>query len=244
MRLALGLSVVFGLITTVVVIQSAADNSDQLGAAGVPRAIIEGAGGFFACFGLLSRFLGLGALSIAALSVDADYRSGFIRLLSQAQPRKGVLFSAKAAAIAIVVAIMTVIASFVTFMAAGPIAGSSDFSLDTWKTGAVQQALGGVGRLFLATLAWASIGLLIATITKSAGAAIGIGVGWLLLLEPLVTQASKDIGTYLPGGTISALAQAGPAAISRSTALVLICIYLIAATIAAWIIRSRRDITD
>ncbi len=98
--------------------------------------------------------------------------------------------------------------------------------------------------LAVATIAWGSIGFAIATVTKNAGTAIGAGVGWSLLVEPILSMASERVGDYLPGGTIGAVASGGTPNLSWSVALVIAVVYIAAATTVAWLTIRSRDITD
>ena len=61
----------------------------------------------------------------------------------------------------------------------------------------------------IAGLAWGLIGLTLAVLTCSAAMAIGIGIGFLLVVEGLITIFAPDAGPYLPGGTLSTLAAGG-----------------------------------
>ena len=61
----------------------------------------------------------------------------------------------------------------------------------------------------VAGLVWGLIGLTLAVLTRSAAMAIGIGIGFLLVVEGLITIFAPDAGPYLPGGTLSTLAAGG-----------------------------------
>jgi ABC-2 type transport system permease protein len=242
--LGLGLAAVFGVLTTVVVMTTA-KGEPGAGADGFATIVqITAPGGFFASFGLLSRFIGLAALSVCALSVDTDYRSGFIRLLVQAQPKRSVLFASKAITLAAFAAMMSAVGAAVTLFTAFPMAKPANIDRALWTDGLARYVSGGYFNLTVAAFAWGSIGLLISLATKNAGVAIGTGVGWLLLLEPILGMASKPLADYLPGGTISAVASGGTANLAWVVALTLTLTYTAAATTASWLLVRRRDITD
>lgn len=246
--IGLGLSAVFGVLTTVVVMTTATDGPGAgagIGPGGFATvAQLTAPGGFLAGFALLSRFIGLAVLAVCALSVDTDYRSGFIRLLAQAQPKRRVLFTGKVITLAAFAAMMSAVALLATMFVAFPTAKPADIDSARWTDSLVPHIASGYFNLTIAALAWGSIGLVIATATKNAGMAIGIGVGWLLLLEPIVGMASKSLADYLPGGTIGAVASGGTPNIGWTTALAITIVYAVVATSAAWLLVRNRDISD
>jgi hypothetical protein len=48
-------------------------------------------------------------------------------------------------------------------------------------------------------LVWGVIGLMLAVLTRSSAMAIGIGSGFLLVVESLITIVAPDASKYLPG---------------------------------------------
>lgn len=91
---------------------------------------------------------------------------------------------------------------------------------------------------------WGTIGLALAVLARSAGIAIGVGVGWVLLLEGVIAAAVDDVSDWLPGATIGALATGGSSTIAYGTALALGAGYTAVALVATLVTTSRRDITD
>ena len=70
--------------------------------------------------------------------------------------------------------------------------------------------------LYLALLVWGTLGLALAVLTRSAGIAIGVGVGWVLLLESVIAAALDDVADWMPGATIGALAAGGTDAMATA----------------------------
>lgn len=56
--------------------------------------------------------------------------------------------------------------------------------------------------------------------------------------------AAEDLGDWLPGTTLSALAEGGTAALSYGAALALGAAYTLIGVIVALVVFTRRDITD
>jgi ABC-2 type transport system permease protein len=86
-------------------------------------------------------------------------------------------------------------------------------------------AVGGCGapRDSRATLSagpvWGLIGLMIAVLTRSSALAIGIGIGYLLVVESVIGIIAPDSTVYLPGGTLNALVSGGTSQLAWITAL-------------------------
>lgn len=244
--LGLGLAAAFGVLTTVVVFQTAKDTEPTAGSVTSFASIrqLQAVGGFFGSFQLSARLVGLVALAVWAVSVATDYSSGYVRMLVQAEPNRRRLFVGKVVALGSFTVVMTAAATISTLMAAFAIAKPAGISTRSWSTGMVGEILSGYLNLTIAALAWGAVGLLIATLTKNSGIAIGVGVGWLLLLEPIIGIASAKIADYLPGGTTGALAVGGTHAVHWSTALAVTLAYTAVCTAAAGLVFARRDIID
>jgi ABC-2 type transport system permease protein len=244
--LGLGLSAAFGILTTIVVFLTAEATKPAAGSARSFATIhqLEAVGGFFGSFQLSARLVGLVTLAVWAVSVATDYSSGYVRMLVQAEPNRRRLFVGKVAALSAFTAVMTLAATITTLMTAFPIAKPADISTSAWSTGLVGEILSGYLNLTIAALAWGAVGLLIVTLTKNSGIAIGVGIGWLLLLEPIIGLASATIANYLPGGTTGALAVGGIDGIHWPTALVLTLAYSATCAAVAGRVFAGRDISD
>ncbi len=121
-----------------------------------------------------------------------------------------------------------------------------------------------VGAVLYGLLPYAALGILLAVATRSAAVALGIGLGYTLLVEPLLAALSgnllpKWMGQYLlralgealqyTSGEIhaqlafgSAGASKTPAFISSETAILLIAIYVILFLVAGTALLSRQDL--
>jgi ABC-2 type transport system permease protein len=83
--------------------------------------------------------------------------------------------------------------------------------------------------------------VMIATsLTRSSAMAIGIGIGFLLVVEGLITIVAPDAGPYLPGGTLNTLAAGGNDQLAWGAALALVVLYgVVAATVSLAVFRTR-----
>jgi hypothetical protein len=83
---------------------------------------------------------------------------------------------------------------------------------------------------------WGLIGLMIAVLTRSSALAIGIGIGYLLVVESLTGIIAPDSTVYLPGGTLNALVYGGTSQLAWITALGLTIRYGIIAFIFSLVV--------
>jgi ABC-2 type transport system permease protein len=192
----------------------------------------------------VSSILGVIALSFWAIAAATDYSTGLIRLLAAANPRRWQLLFGKWLALALLTAATTVVALIAALITAPVAAQAAGFAPDAWGTNLPSILLTAAANLFAALLVWGTLGLALATFTRSAGIAIGVGVGYVLLLESVIKAAVASIADWLPGTTISALAAGGTAAVSYQTAIGLAVAYIGTAIVAALLVYTRRDITD
>jgi ABC-type transport system involved in multi-copper enzyme maturation permease subunit len=147
-------------------------------------------------------------------------------------------------ALALVTA-LTCVTALVVNVAVAPVAAQAGgFSPDAWGTDLLVVLAEATGHLYLSLLVWGSIGLALATLTRSAGVAIGVGVGYVLLVEAVISAVATDISDWLPGAILTALAQGGNEAVSLAAAASTGALYVVAALGAALFAFRSRDITD
>ena len=111
---------------------------------------------------------------------------------------------------------------------------------EPWKTDAAAELASGFFNFLVPILVWGLIGLMIAVLTRSSGTAIGVGIGWLLVVENLIGITAPDLTHLMPGGTLSALASGGTADLSWVSALGLTLLYgAVAASVSLFAFRNR-----
>ncbi|MGY1669055.1 hypothetical protein [Geodermatophilus sp. SYSU D00710] len=200
--------------------------------------------GIVAGLGAASSFSGVIALAFWALASASDWSTGLVRVLAAAEPRRWRLLAGKWVALAITTAGATLTAVLVNLLVAPVAASAGGYEPTAWGDDVVSVVLGSAVNLYLSLLVWGTIGLALATVTRSAGIAIGIGVGYVLLVEAVLTVAVESLREWLPGTTITALAQGGTADLAYSGALGLGLAYVVVAAAASLAVFRRRDITD
>jgi ABC-2 type transport system permease protein len=187
------------------------------------------------------------SLSFWAVAAASDYTTGLIRLLVQAQPRRVRLLLGKVAALTAWTALVATVATVVVLMAGPVIAEGSGVSTAAWDTdpsAVAVQVIGSWVNTFLALFVWGVIGLVIAVLSKSSAVAIGVGLGYVLVIEGLLRAVAPDVADWLPGATLTALAKGGTPAIDYGVALGLGLLYAGIAVALAVLVFRRRDITD
>jgi ABC-type transport system involved in multi-copper enzyme maturation permease subunit len=187
---------------------------------------------------------GIVALSFWAIATASDYSTGLIRLLTAAQPRRWRLLIGKVGALVLWTAMATTVAVVVNLAAAVPSAKAAGISTAHWSDDVVGEVARAWVNSFSASLVWGVIGLVLALLTRSSAIAISVGAGWVLLIETIIKTASSDAGKWLPGTTLTALAQGGTDDLSFAGALALGGAYAAVGLIGALVIFVRRTITE
>ncbi|HMO11809.1 MAG TPA: hypothetical protein PKB06_09985, partial [Actinotalea sp.] len=168
-------------------------------------ATLAGPDGLVAGLAAASSMFGVITLSFWALASATDHTSGMIRLLAAAQPRRWVLLAGKVGALVLVTAVATTVAVVVNVGVAPVAAEASGLDVSAWRSDTTASViLGAWGTAFLAQMVWGAIGLALATVTRSAAPAISTGVGWVLVVESVVSRLLDGEVRWLPGTVLTA----------------------------------------
>jgi len=207
-------------------------------------AVLESAAGLTAGIGSASNLLGVVTLAFWALLTASDYSTGMMRLLVAAQPGRWRLLTGKVLALSLWTAAVSLLALAVNLAAAPAGASAAGVTTTAWGTTGAVDLLSAWSGLLSALLAWGVLGLTLATLTRSAAVAVSIGVGYVLLLEGVLASVLTGVADVLPGSVLTALAQGGNDALSRSHAVVLGLLYAGIALAVTLLVVQRRDVTD
>ncbi|MFC0597286.1 ABC transporter permease subunit [Streptomyces palmae] len=162
--------------------------------------------------GLYPMFGSALMLILGVVFAGGEYRWGTWGTLLVQRPGRGAAVLVKALAAAITVLLVSLAVIAVTAAASGIIAAATGKAAH-WPS--VGDWLGGIGAAWLAGLAAASLGMLLAVLLRATGAAIGVGLLWLLAVESLV----NGLGGALPALSGVRRALLGPNVGSLATAL-------------------------
>jgi ABC-type transport system involved in multi-copper enzyme maturation permease subunit len=235
------------MINTIMVTFVSGGGSMPPGAPGVVFPTLtemESPSGLMAGLAAASSMFGVVTLSMWAVVTAGDYGSGLIRLLVAAEPRRWRLLAGKVVALVILTAAATTVAAIVNALVALPVAGAAGISTAAWGTDPVAVVAGAWANLFLALCVWGVLGLVIATLARSAAVAIAIGVGYVLVVESIVKMLKDVPSDWLLGTTLNAVARGGTAAVAYGTALALALGYVTLGLVIAGSVFVRRDVTD
>ena len=243
-----GLMTLFAvMINTVMITVSTGGGRMPPGAPGVAfptLAELESPSGLMSGLAAASSMFGVVTLSIWAVVTAGDYGSGLIRLLVAAEPRRWRLLAGKVVALVVLTAAATTVAAVVNVLAVMPAAGAAGISTAAWGTDLVPVVAGAWVNLFLALCVWGVLGLVIATLARSAAVAIAIGIGYVLVVESMVKMLRDVPSDWLLGTTLGAVASGGTDAVAYGTALTLALGYVTLGLVIASAVFIRRDVTD
>ena len=205
---------------------------------------LRNASGLTAGLSAASSFLGVVTLAFWALTTAADSSTGWVRVLVSAEPRRWRLLAGKWIALAAATDVVVVIVVVVDLVAAPAASSAGGWSPDAWGTDVGAVVTTAAVNLYLSLVVWGTVGLALACLTRSAGIAIGVGLGWVLLVEAVVTALSAGLGRWLPGTTLNALAAGGSPDLSYGGAAGMGALFVVAAMLTAGVVFTRRDITE
>lgn len=204
----------------------------------------QAADGIAAGLSSAASMYGVVVLSFWAIVTAGDYSSGLIRLTASAQPDRVRLLLGKVGALTLWTAAVTTVALVVNLLIAPIAAQSADLDVSAWSRNIVSTLAGAWFNLFCALLVWGVIGLALALVTRSAAVSVSVGIGYVLVVEAVITAAVDTIADWTPGATLSALAHGGTSTVPYATALVLGALYSLVGLGVALTVFQRRDITD
>jgi ABC-2 type transport system permease protein len=196
------------------------------------------------------------ALVFGALAAGSEYGWGTLRAVFTQGPRRLETLAGRALAVAAALGLMTAAYWAVAAGSSAVVAALQGHTV-TWPSAVtVLQALGAT---WLILGAWSVIGMALAFVLRSAPAAIGIGVAYLLAIEGLVFNFFLPLGgdltrtaeKFFPGPNVNAVIQSfGSGLPTRSLAplvdvwqgVAVVALYLVAAAALAAAVVSRRDL--
>lgn len=244
----LGLMALFAIMANTIMFSVAGDGAElPPGAPGVTfpsAAELATPDGLMAGMPAASSMFGIVTLSFWAIAVATDYSTGLIRLLVAAMPKRWPLLVGKVAALAIITALATTVATVITVGIAPAAAQGAGIDTASWAGNAASVILSTWASTYLALLVWGVIGLAIAYLTRSAAIAISVGAGYVLVVEGMIGRLFDTSPNWLLGSALTALAQGGNASVSQSSALGWAGLYTVIGLTAAAVVLLRRDVTD
>jgi hypothetical protein len=91
---------------------------------------------------------------------------------------------------------------------------------------------------------WGFAGAALAMVTRSASTAITVGIGYLLVGEPLLNLVWSTSSDWLVSGTLTTFTRGGTVLVSYAQSAILLTMYAAAFVAVTFVVFSHRDITD
>lgn len=234
--LGAGVVVALGTVAASVIFGQAAIKPDPAQPQAVAIALLEAPDGLVQAFGFASQIVGAASLVLFARSVTTDYQQGTLKVLLTREPRRLVFLAGKGVAMAafVVAAVLaTVVAMVVTAMIA---AATRGFDLSAWWSLEGFAAIGlGTLRLAATALVWGLVGTALGTTLRSAGAAIGIGIGVLAIGGHIVERFFTNASEWFPSLVLAAFTVGGTPAVSLALSGIVAAAYAVGLAIVAGI---------
>lgn len=141
---------------------------------------------------------GVAFIAFACMAITGEYSSGLIRSTVTAEPRRGVVFAAKAVVVALIAALVGVVCVVVNYLVSIPFFPKGR-SVDLGRWADVRPLVG----LVLFLILWSVISLSVGTLLRNTAASIAVILCWLLVAENLISgipwSVFEHIRAYLPG---------------------------------------------
>jgi len=221
--------------------------------------------GMLASFPFAAQILGVVSLVIFAQNCGGEYSWGTLKVLLTREPRRLRLLAGKLAALALFVVVGVVLAAIATALATATVAAMRGIDTSQWWTADGLRIAGAlILRVAFTCAVWGMMGAAIAIASRSAPLAIGVGIGYTIIAEPLLSalgrssDAVRSVVKWLPGGAITiflngddygttaAAASGTPVdadALTTTQAGLVLLVYGIAFAIVTGMILRRRDVS-
>lgn len=199
--------------------------------------------------GILSAgviFLMMGGLFAGSTVIGAEWRHGTMQTELTWEPRRYRLLGTKfvaATVLAVVIGFVLEVVFVLSFVPTAVVKGSTAGADTAWYLG-----LGlAMGRGALLAAVAALFGATIASMARNSGAGIGVVLGWIAVVEPLVRAQWPDRQSYLLTSTLGAIIpwaelEVGEEVLTPGEASVVLGTYVVVLVIVALVLFGRRDI--
>jgi ABC-type transport system involved in multi-copper enzyme maturation permease subunit len=195
-------------------------------------------------FAGFAGLLGIIALAVAGAQTASEYSVGTLRNLLIRQPRRLVLLAGKFIAVLSFSAFAVLLACIVGVVTAFVMAHIRGISTTAWtsSTGLADSGKA-FGEVVLAVCGYTTIGMIIGSLLRTPGAAIAVGLVYILPFELILTATVNGSDKWLPGQLLGAIASGGTTDVSLHTAVIRALAYLVVLGGGAAALFARRDVT-
>lgn len=216
--------------------------------AGFARVLSEGSGGWLVGLEAATSMLGVIALVTFASNIGGEYKNATLRSLLAIEPRRLQLLAGKLLALCSLTAAAVAIAIVVAGISSVGFGNAFGVETSSWLSGSgLAKAMPAYLNVTLACIGWGIVGGFLAITLRTSAAAIGIGIGYLVVGEPILARAViapvlDAQAAWFPGEVLRAFAMGGNGSSSYLRAALLALLYVGAFGAIAGALFRRRDV--
>ncbi|MDQ3630183.1 MAG: ABC transporter permease [Actinomycetota bacterium] len=221
------LSLLFAVATSLSVVLSADDGSG-----------LERAGGATEAFSIGLSFTGILVFVLFIANVAAEFSQGTFRTLLMRQPRRLSLLAGKITALLCFAAGLLAVVLALTWLVSTLVALWQGVETGAWLSAdGLAAAADAYARVLLSWCAWATLGMALAVVVRSAPVALGVGIAWSGPFEHILQDDWSAAGDWFPGLLLEGVV--GEGGVEARTVGVLVLYVALAAAAAAVTLRTR-----
>jgi ABC-2 type transport system permease protein len=237
-----GLSALF---TSIIFLMIDSENGNGERGERISAAELSNSMGLVYGFKLVGVFLGIVALCIFASQTAQEYSLGTLRNLLVRQPSRMKLLAGKFIAMKIFALVMVLFAGALSVAISFALAGRAKVDTSSWSSsGAMHLLFENALNIFISTLCFGALGMILGLLLRSPISAIAVGVLWNLILENILAALIKSTGKWLPGTNFSNLGEGGNPDLSYRHSIAVSLGYLIIGGAIAAVLFKRRDVAN
>ncbi|HXY44402.1 MAG TPA: ABC transporter permease [Acidimicrobiales bacterium] len=195
-------------------------------------------------FSDFASLLGIISLAVAGAQMASEYSVGTLRNLLIRQPRRLVLWTGKFIAVLTFSALAVLLACIVGTITAVVMAHVRGVSTSAWTSSTgLTDSLKAFGEVTLAVCGYTTLGMVVGNLLRSPGAAIAVGLVYILPFELILSATVNGSDRWLPGQLLSAVSAGGTSDISLHTAIIRAMAYMVVLAGGTAVLFVRRDVT-
>jgi ABC-type transport system involved in multi-copper enzyme maturation permease subunit len=216
----------------------------------ITREVLALPSGLTIGFSNSAGLLGLVALCVFAAQTAQEYTYGTLRNLLVREPRRIRLLLGKYLAMSVFALISVIVSAITSVALAFALSGTAKVTTSAWQSAQARTDLiETFGNVLFSTIGYGTIGMVLGLLLRSPISSISIGVGWLLVVESIVSIAWSPSADWMPGSLLGVVAAGGSPigvseALSYSQALIRALAFLLVASLASGLAFRRRDVAS
>lgn len=231
-----------GLFTSLVFLRAGSGGNTRRGESISPHELSQVTGLVYG-FKLVSFLLGIVALCIFASQTAQEYTYGTLRNLLVRQPSRMKILVGKLISMKIFALILVIFSGSISIALSYALAGHAKVDTSAWSNGG-SLLIHTVINVFIATVLYGIVGMILGLLLRSPISAISVGVIWMLIIESILGAALPESSKWLPGQNFSNIAEGGTINLTYLHSLVLALSYVIVAGAIVATLFKRRDVAN